>query len=140
MKRQHYRDYSTAAFMFYARSGGYEKYLQYLLDDMRRQLRNSTFSNPTESLLIHKDMILRSRAAEFADIEAVEKTLLILGRDENKAVEFVYFKDCWKELEKGDIEARVHSAEIRIPASYAQIYRWLAKARKIFAQERGLRI
>jgi len=55
-------------------------------------------------------------------------------------VEMVYQKDCWQELEWGDIETRVHYAEIHIPASIRQIYRWLNQVCQEFAKERGLRI
>jgi hypothetical protein len=57
-----------------------------------------------------------------------------------RAVEIVYFADPQRPLEKGDIEARVHKAEIEIPASRQSVYTWLRRARKLFAIERGLRI
>jgi len=144
MRKDHLRDYATAAFRFYARTGGEEKYIKHLQDAARYGAKGSGVSNPTEGALIKKENIIRQHAAEFEDIKAVEKTLAVMqlsnGIAACKAVEMVYFKDCWKELEKGDIENRVHYAELHIPASRRQIYYWLSKARKLFAYERGLRI
>lgn len=139
-KKQTYKDYATDAFRFLAREVSKEKYIDKLLDDLMRQRRNSVFSSPTEAALIHKDMIVRDNAAELADIEAAEKVMFILNRHERQAVEMVYQKDCWKDIEWGEISLRVHCASLHIPASEPQIYRWLAKARRLFAAERGLRV
>jgi hypothetical protein len=107
---------------------------------MLQSVRNSTIGSPTEAALIHKEQILRDKAAELADLEAAEKVMYFSGKEVRQAVEMVYMKDCWQELEKGDIETRVHFAEIHIPASRRQIYYWLARARREFARERGLRL
>ena len=138
-KRQPYRAYASDAFRFLAREGGKNKYIEKLLDDMRRSVSKSGVSCPTEATLIHKEQVLRDKAAELFDLEAAEKVLYCSNKEIRQAVEMVYQKDCWKELEWGDIEARVHHAEIYLPASRAQIYRWLAQACKEFARERGLR-
>ncbi|ACL77345.1 hypothetical protein [Ruminiclostridium cellulolyticum] len=143
MKKDHIRDYATEAFRFYAKSGGKESYIKYLMDDIIKSKGNGV-CNPTESTLISKEKIMETRAAEFADIEAVDRVLAILvksyqGNYIRKAIEMVYFKDCWKNTEKGEISKRIHYAEIHIPASERQIYRWLKRARILFAEERGLR-
>lgn len=137
------RDYSTAAFRFYAKCGSANKYIEKLAADYVKQ-SGVGLVNPTEGALIRREQVERDHAAELDDLRAAEKALTVLevcaGRYAVQAVEHVYFRDCWRDLEKGDIESRVHYAEINIPASRAQIYRWLAKARRIFANERGLRV
>jgi hypothetical protein len=60
--------------------------------------------------------------------------------EQRLAVEIVYFTDARRPLEKGEIEARVHQAELEIPASRSCVYRWLRTARRVFAEERGLRV
>ena len=139
-RRQPYREYATQAFRFLAQEGSADKYINKLVDDYKRQAKADGVSNPTEAALMHKERILREHAAELADLDAAEKALIICGRDPRKAVEMVYQKDCWQELEWGDIETRVHYAEIHIPASIRQIYYWLNKSCQEFAKERGLRI
>lgn len=139
-KRQPYREYATQAFRFLAREGSADKYISKLVDDYMGQARSAGISNPTEAILMHKERMLRDNAAELADLDAAEKALLVCGRFPRMAVEMVYQWNCWDELEWGDIETRVHFAEIQIPASRKQIYFWLAKVRKEFALERGLRI
>ncbi|WHH58468.1 hypothetical protein [Petroclostridium sp. X23] len=143
MKKDHIRDYATEAFRFYAKTGGRESYIKTLMQDIQKQPGTGVCS-PTESAIISKEKVIESRAAEFADIEAVDKVLSILemssqGRFIREAIERVYFKDCWKDIGRGDMSDRVHSAELGIPASQRQIYYWLKKARRLFAEERGLR-
>jgi hypothetical protein len=144
VRRDHVRDYATEAFRFYAKVGGTKKYIDDLVADEKRQ-KGSGVANPTEAALIIKERILAERAAEFADLEAVEKTMHIIstlgsGKEMRQAVEMVYFERCWEELRRGDIQDRVHKAELTIPASERSIYYWLKKARLIFAKERGLRL
>jgi hypothetical protein len=145
-KKDFTRDYCTAAFIFYAREGGVNKYVKKLIDQINsKQGPTAGIPDPTAAAALNRETAIRDNAAELADLEAVDKTINILqyisaGREIRQAIEFVYFKDCWREMEKGDIEDRVHVAEIQIPASARQVYRWLKKARQIFAQERGLRV
>lgn len=144
MKKDHIRDYATEAFRFYAKSKGKDEYIKYLMADITRN-KGSGVCSPTESALLSKEKIIESRASEFADIEAVDKVLLILSQTSQgyymrKAIEMVYFKDCDEDIVKGEISGRIHYAELHIPASESQIYRWLRKARRLFAEERGLRI
>ena len=143
MKKDHIRDYATEAFRFYARSGGKEKYIKKLVEDLTRS-KSEGVCSPTESALISKERVIEEHAAELADIEAVEKVLYALDVCGHKAIlqaiDYVYFKDCWRDIERGDIQDRVHYAEINIPASERQIYYWLARARRMLAAERGLRL
>ena len=144
MAKDHVRDYATEAFRFYAKSGGLKNYIRDLTADLQKQKGSGTIS-PTEGAIVAKERMMEEKAAELADLEAVERTMHILtgitaGKEIRQAIEYVYFYDCWKDLQRGDIEARVHYAELHIPASRRQIYRWLKRARMIFAEERGLRI
>lgn len=148
--KNHIRDYATEAFRFYARNGkSADKYKQKIYDEAleeykKRLQSKSGISNPTEAAIMRAEAAVNEKLAEIKDMEAVELTLreLEVSRERNmkKAVEIVYFTDAHKELEKGDINKRVHIAELSIPASERAIYKWLGKARKIFAGNRGLRI
>ena len=142
MGKDHIRDYATEAFRFYAMTGGKEQYIKTLMSELEKHKGNGVCS-PSEAAVIDKEKIMEIKRAEFEDIEAVDKVLHILDtscqNEIKKAIEYVYFKNSWVELKKGDIEQRVHYAEINIPASRRQIYRWLKKARILFAEERGLR-
>lgn len=143
MKKDHIRDYATEAFRFYARSGGRDKYIKNLVEDLQRQ-KGTGACSPTEAALISKEEVIAGKTAELADIEAVDKVLHALDvcghRAIIQAIEYVYFTDCWRDIERGDISSRVHHAELHIPASERQIYYWLAKARRMVAVERGLRL
>ena len=139
MKKNNVRDYATSAYRFYGLHGTSDVYIQRLISDIQKQ-KTEGIGNPTEAALIHKDRIMQEYLAEIADLEAAEKAMDRMDKDCRKAVQMVYMKDCHVELDKGDIETRVLYAEIHMPASQRQIYRWLSKARIMFATERGLRI
>src|SRR5690554_1772112 len=140
--KDHIRDYATAAFRFWARWQGRENYVNYLLDDLQKQKGTGPCS-PTEAALIHKERLIRERHAEIADLDAAEKIIDLCQRhypDIYRAVEMVYLQSPQRELEWGGIKERVHHAELTIPASESTVYRYLRKARLLFAEERGLRI
>lgn len=143
MKKDYLRDYCTEAFRFYAKSGGRSAFLRSIEDDIIKS-KGSGIYKPTEAALVNKERIISEHAAELEDIEAVSKVLFCLDmcqhREVIKAIEIVYFADCWKDLDRGDIQTRVHKAELTIPASERSIYNWLKDARNMFAKERGLRI
>lgn len=143
MKKDYLRDYCTEAFRFYAKTGGRSAFLRSIEDDIIKPKGSGT-CKPTEAALVNKERIILEHAAELEDIEAVSKVLVYLDmcghRDMITAIEIVYFADCWKDLERGDISTRVHEAEIMIPASEKTVYRWLRSIREMFAKERGLRI
>jgi hypothetical protein len=160
--KDHLRDYATEAFRFYARSGcpDYEDLKQQLYDaaleaSKREIMHSGNISKPTEYAVINAERAVDERKGELLDILAVEQVMAltegspegILCRSGNpmnyyirRAIEIVYFADADKPLQKGDISMRVHKAELEIPASERQIYYWLSKARRMFAEERGLRI
>jgi hypothetical protein len=150
LKKSHIRDYATAAFQFYAVNGSSEKYKQKIWNEalwnkQQRELRGEGFGAPTESAVIHAEAALNEKMGEIADLEAVEKTIYDIehmtgGRDIIKALKIVYMDQPQRDIERGEIRDRVHRAELSIPASERSVYGWLQKARKIFAEERGLRV
>lgn len=147
--KDHIRDYATEAFRFYAKNGKSadkyrEKIYNQALEEIKKREGSTGISCPTESAIIRAENAVDEKLAEIKDMEAVEMTLAELkGIREPftiKAIEIVYFKDCDKTLEKGDIKSRVAKAGIEINADERSIYRWLKKARDIFAYQRGLRL
>ena len=148
MKKDNIRDYATEAFRFYAACGKktseeiIEKVKAEIYTKSRKEYLRSgqgSADDATAHAVMAAEDAVKEMSAEINDIVAVEKTMRRLGVHQRKAVEIVYFTDADKPLEKNDISDRVHQAEIEIPASERSIYEWLAKARRIFAEERGLR-
>ena len=149
MRKTHYRDYATEAFRFWAVEGPAEKYKQRLWEEaVQRQNRiegGSGISCPSEAAIIRTEQELEDAEATIADLEAVDKTLVELQTRGNgaaimEALRVVYMDRPDRELEPGDISARVHKAELTIPASERSIFNWLALARRTFARERKLRL
>ena len=150
MRKSHYRDYATEAFRFYAREGGSQKYTQRVWNEAltRQQERevniNTGISCPTESAVIRAEAELDKHVAELADLEAVEFAMTALeatrGRSAVRTLKIVYMTAPDLDINRGDIQDRVHHAEINIPASERTIYNWLGDARKLFAEKRGLRM
>lgn len=146
--KDYLRDYVTAAFRFYAKNDKsaekYKKkvYIKALEEGMIREGIKSGISKPTESAVIAAERAVSLMVAEIKDMEAVEKVIAELdvkGRcDIVQAIEYVYFSDPEEDIE--NIKAKVHIAEIYIPASERSIYYWLRQARELFAVERGLRM
>ncbi len=147
MKKDHIRDYATEAFRYYSFMGKphkedlEKKYYQEALEEyQRRQQSGGTgISKPTEQAVMYAEGILRQKQAELWDILAVEKTMMQLHVWERQAVEIVYFPHAQRDMQKGEIDNRVQEAVIKIPAGERTVYRYLKKAREIFAYERGLR-
>lgn len=119
-----------------------KKYYQEALEEYerRQQFGSTGISKPTEQAIMYAEGVLRQKQAELWDILAVEKTLAQLHIWEQQAVEMVYFPHAQRDIKKGEIRDRVNKASIEIPAGVATVYRYLKKARNIFAYERGLRI
>ena len=149
MKKDNIRDYATEAFRYYAACGRKtadvckEQVKEIIYEQSSREIVRSgsgTHSDSTAYRAMEAEDASCEMAAEFLDIIAVEKTLMQLSEHEKMAVEIVYFTDAKKDLQKGEISKRVHKAELEIPAEERTIYRWLGRARKTFAKERGLRI
>lgn len=116
MVKDNVRDYATAAFREYARLGC-----------------------PTpEAISRERDVALA------ADLHAVSECLQILRVEEQAyiedAVREVYFSAPDVPLRKGDVGKRVAAFARAYPASEITVYRWLARARWLFARLRGIRI
>lgn len=148
MKKDNIRDYATEAFRFYAACGKLtaEQLKQKIYDDIYNQSKKEHLrggsgmpGDATAYAVIAAEEALKDMRAEFEDIIAVEKTMWRLRRQAKQAVEIVYFTDADKPLHKGAISERVQRAAILIPADVSMVYEWLWNARKIFAEERGLR-
>lgn len=144
--KDHLRDYAAAAFRFYANNGkSAEKYKKRIyeeaLENIGRSGGGSGISKPTESAIMAAERAVNIKIAEIKDMEGVELTLAELRArnrsDIVQAIEYVYFTE--QEGNLDDTKAKVHAAEIFIPASERSIYYWLKQARQIFAIERGLR-
>ena len=152
MQKDHIRDYATSAFRLYAAHGKPTRdqlrqrlYDEALEESKREIVHVRGISNPTQTAINQAEIAVINKRAELEDIEAVERTMTALAENPNSAViakviEMVYFVAPKKQLKKGDISDRVHKAELAIPASERQIYRWLKQARGFFAMERGLRL
>ena len=145
------RDYATEAFRFYAKIGKpkfeqlkKEIYNQALEVSKGEGIKTNNICSPTELAVMKAEQAVLEKKAELEDILAVEKTLNnmkeLRGEVVKKAIEIVYFTDAEKELKKGDIEQRVAYASVELNADRATIYRWLGAARKLFCNERGLRM
>ena len=145
--KDHLRDYATEAFRYYARCGRptYEEMKRAIYnmvyESSRRDLtRVKGVSNPTQQAVIKAEAAVDAKMGELLDILAVESALRLMRPEWKRAVEIAYFAEAQYELERGEIKNRVTKAEIEIPASCRQVYRWLKKARELFAVERGLRL
>ena len=158
MLKDHIRDYATAAFRFWAREGGTVSVSG--LDQFKRKIicevearqaeyiggvRTYDIATPVEDWLLAQEKAYKRYSAEIADLQAVDEVLRVSqyihnGKMMRQALEIVYFADAGRPMTKGDVEARVHRAELTIPASYRTVYRLLNKARALFAENRGLRV
>lgn len=146
MKKDHIRDYATEAFRYFAYLGKprkedlENKYYQEALEQYQRtHERGSGISKPTEQAVMYAENCLRQKQSELWDILAVEKTLAQLHMWEREAVEIVYFSHAYRPIKRNEISDRVYKASEDIPADARTVYRYLSKARMIFAYERGLR-
>ena len=118
MKKDHLRDYCTNAFRTYAAAG-----------------------RPTGE----SAAIVTCDYGALADIIAVMRTLEKLAKRRDgdmilRCVELVYFAEPKRELDAGDISARVVAASMAIPADRATVFRKLRIARYEFAVVRGLNL
>jgi hypothetical protein len=148
MKKDHVRDYATEAFRYYAYMGKphkedlEQKYYDEAKQEYTRQyseVKGTGISKPVEQMIMYAEGRVREKQAELWDILAVEKTMQQLTFYERAAVDIVYFQEPHRAVKKGDIRDRVIQASLHIPADERTVYRYLRKARLIFAYERGLR-
>ena len=151
MKKDHIRDYATEAFRFYANIGMSameykEKVRQEAMETIaKRESSPKVGGSPTESLLIYGEKAVEERISEIDDLEAVERTLKELEANVyGKAVilpliKTVYFTECDRDIKKGEIRDRVLKACTELNIGESTAYRYLKKARVLFAHNRKLR-
>lgn len=151
MKKDHIRDYATEAFRFYANVGistieYKEKVRREAMDAIvKRESAPKVGGSPTEALLIYGEKAVEEKLSEIEDLEAVEKTLKefeakIYGKTVIlPLIEMVYFTECDREIRRGEIRDRVVKACTNLSISESTAYRYLKKARLLFAHNRKLR-
>lgn len=152
MKKDHIRDYATEAFRYYAKLGKpkfedvKEKIYQEAIEESKRnELKTNNICSPTELAMMRADKAVIEKKGELEDILAVEETLKQLAYEYNGAeilnvIERVYFVQPDKAIEKGELKNRVLAAIEEIHIGERTAWRYLAKARDIFAENRGLRV
>lgn len=138
MRKDNIRDYATFAFRKYASLGCPTA------EEYRKRLREVAMSNETnpKRALILAENAEAENYANIMDIEAVNGTLSVLeksGRqDIIKAINEIYFAEPDKPLLKKNITERAQAFATSLPADIRTIFRYLAFARKLFAELRGL--
>ena len=146
MLKSHYRDYATAAFRLLAREGSADRYRAKIYNAAlaRRGEGGTGLGSPTEAAIMRAEQAVYDAVATIADLEAAEYAVAALearyGYAARRALYIVYMAYADRELVKGEISDRIHRAELEIPASEKTLYRWLAYARRCFAEKRGLRL
>lgn len=151
MLKTHYRDYATEAYRLHARLGSAAAYKRRVLAEALARRAESGGSvgsagpgSPTEAAVVRAEAALAETEGTIRDLEAVERAMERIGRMRGgtcilRAVREVYEAEADRPIERGEIARRVDRLSVSLPASPATIYRWLGLARKIFAEERGLR-
>lgn len=146
MKKTHYRDYATAAFRFWAQVGGTKGYRAFMLNLAMAERGESSGSpgSPTEAAISRYEELIDSAAGAVADLEAVERVLERLGQERDgaeirRAVQEVYMTAPERAPRNGEIRDRVLRVTTESFVGEATVYRWLGRARGMFAVERGLR-
>lgn len=151
MKKDYIRDYATEAFRFYASIGmNSDEYREKLRREAmetiaRREGSTKSDGSPTEAMLMHAEKVIEGKISVLEELEAVEKTLkefearpyynmLIIP-----LIRKVYFTEPNKPLKKGDIQDRVIKACEELNIVERTAYRYLKKARDVFAYNRKLR-
>lgn len=151
MIKDHIRDYATEAFRFYATvkmsAIEYREKIraEAIENIMKKQGKTGSKGSPTESQLIYADKVVEEKISEIKDLEAVEKVLNecesqgFIGREMKQVIEIVYFTQADKPIRRGEIRDRVLKACSKLNISESTTYRYLKRARLLFAHNRGLR-
>lgn len=151
MKKDYIRDYATEAFRFYAQTDMLiteyiDKIRQEAIDTMVKKMgKTSVGGSSIESLLVYADKAIEEKIGEIDDLEAVEKVLMeckaqgYRGKEMEEVIRIVYFKDPKRPIKKGEIQGRITRACNELNISESTAYRYLKKARLLFAHNRGLR-
>lgn len=148
MIKTHYRDYATEAWRLYARLGSAEAYKRRIYAEAQQRHAeggSGGVGSPTEAAVLRGEAAIAEKESVWRDLEAVERAMERIASRRNgdcilRAVREVYQVHADVPLERGDVANRVIRLSIAMPANEATIYRWLGIARRVFAEERGLRI
>lgn len=140
MKKDYIRDYATEAFRFWA-SCGCPTYKQ-AADRIYERTLDENSSDPERALELAERAVSEAQP-ELLDILAVTEVLRLLseyGRhDIASAVVAVYCVSSKRRARRGDITRRVVEFSMNAHMDERTVYRYLAKARALFASMRGLR-
>ena len=148
MLKTHYRDYATEAYRLHARLGSAAAYKRRVLAEALARRAEAGGSagpgSPTEAAVVRAEAALAETEGTIRDLEAVERAMERIGRMRGgtcilRAVREVYEAAPEGELGRGEIQSRVDRLSVELPAGRSSIFRWLAIARRVFAEERGLR-
>lgn len=134
------RDYATRAFMEFYKAGCPTR--DQFEDDIKAKVKKEMFGQDPKLVVIACNREILRNYARAKDIDAVNKTFRML-EDEGlchivAAVRAVYFVPEEKDLASKRIKARVLAHSIDVPADERTVYRWLKKARDLFALNREL--
>lgn len=150
MKKEHYRDYATAAYRIRARLGSAREYAAKIWDQAMVQNHGQEgpaggLGNPTEAVVIAAEKSMEEKRAVLEDLEAADRAMQIIqskpqGEGMLDALRIVYMSEPDRPIKRGEIAARAQAAAEEIHVDIATVYRWLWMARRLFAQERGLRV
>ena len=86
MKKEHYRDYATAAYRIRARLGSAREYAAKIWDQAMAQNHGQDgpaggLGNPTEAAVIAAERSLEEKRAVLEDLEAADRAMqIILGK------------------------------------------------------------
>lgn len=149
---RNYRNYASEAFRFWARCGciSYDDAKKaiknngdlleavYLLE--KRRSRNVSHI-PTQNRIALNPAMVKAVLEDIRACDAVFVKLTDRGDEVIKsAVRAIYMERPFEELHKGDVSARVIKFSLAVPVSESQVYNYLAEARRMFAEYRGLRL
>lgn len=141
MRKDHIRDYATAAFRFWAGVGcpTYDEACERISAKAKR--RGEGMDSALVSAFVAAE--LSKAEAELADIKACSEAfveLLTHGKEcVCSAVREIYMAYPRKKLAKGELSGRVVRFSMENYYSERQVYYFLTEACEVFAKKRGLR-
>lgn len=142
MKKDHVRDYTAAAFRFWAYHGcpTYED----AVGQIRRRALRKACDHDSINALAYAEAEVEKAYAGLCDISACSQTFKTLTETGHEliceAVRAVYMVEPWRTPKRGEISCRVVAFAYEAPLSERQVYTYLRHARDLFALARGLRV
>lgn len=134
------KDYATRAFMEYFRHGSPTR--SRIESEIRSRVQKELFGKDPQTVISACGREIERSKSFLEDIDAVNKTFAMLSDADmeyiSTAVKAVYFVSKNRLLSCKDIKSRVLAHAMEVPADYRTVYRWLEKARSLFAVNRGL--